>query len=63
MLKKGLAKFGDEVRDAVAKEMEQLHKRSCFRPVKVSEMKPSERKKAQHGFDVYHQEEGHSSEG
>jgi len=50
MLKKGLAKFGDEGREAAAKEMEQLHKRSCFRPVNVSEMKPSERKKAQHGL-------------
>ena len=50
MLKKGLAKFGDKGRDAAAKEMEQLHKRSCFRPVNVSEMKPSERKKAQHGL-------------
>ena len=30
MLKKGLTKFGDKGREAVAKETEQLHKRSCF---------------------------------
>jgi hypothetical protein len=29
------------------KEIDQLHKRKCFAPLKVKEMKPSERKKAQ----------------
>jgi hypothetical protein len=29
------------------KEIDQLHKRTCFAPLKVKEMKPSEWKKAQ----------------
>jgi hypothetical protein len=28
------------------KEIDQLHKRTCFAPLKVKEMKPSKRKKA-----------------
>jgi hypothetical protein len=33
--------------DASKKEIDQLHKRTCFALLKVKEMKPSERKKAQ----------------
>jgi len=42
MLKKGLEKFGDKGQDACTKELEQLHTRSCFQPIDVSMMTPSE---------------------
>jgi Reverse transcriptase (RNA-dependent DNA polymerase) len=47
MLQKGLKVFGEKGHDALKKEIDQLHKRTCFAPLKVKEMKPSERKKAQ----------------
>jgi hypothetical protein len=47
MLQKGLKVFGEKGHDASKKEIDQLHKRTCFAPLKVKEMKPSERKKAQ----------------
>jgi len=50
MLKKCLEKFGNKGQDACAKDLEQLHTRSCFRPIDVSTMTPTERKKAQHGL-------------
>jgi hypothetical protein len=45
--KKGLKVFGNKGHEASKKEINQLHRRTCFAPLKVKEMKPSERKKAQ----------------
>jgi hypothetical protein len=47
MLQKGLKVFGNKGHKASMKEIDQLHKRTCFAPLKVKEMKHSERKKAQ----------------
>jgi hypothetical protein len=47
MLQKGLKVFGNKGHEASMKETNQLHKRMCFALLKVKEMKPSERKKAQ----------------
>jgi hypothetical protein len=47
ILQKGLKVFGNKGHEASKKEIDQLHKRTCFAPLKVKEMKPSERKKAQ----------------
>jgi hypothetical protein len=46
-LQKGLKVFGNKGYEASKKEIDQLHRRTCFAPLKVKEMKPSERKKAQ----------------
>jgi hypothetical protein len=47
MLQKGLKVFGNKGHEASMKEIDQLHKRMCFAPLKVKEMKHSKRKKAQ----------------
>jgi hypothetical protein len=48
ILQKGLKVFGNKGHNALKnKEIDQLHKRTCFAPLKVKEMKPSKRKKAQ----------------
>ena len=47
LLDKGLKVFGNKGRGAASKEMDQLHKRSCFTPISIKEMSPTERKKAQ----------------
>jgi hypothetical protein len=47
MLQKGLKVFGRKGNNASMKEVNQLHKRRCFAPLKVEEMKPSKWKKAQ----------------
>jgi hypothetical protein len=47
MLQKGLKVFGKKGHKASMKEIKQLHKRTCFAPLKVKEMKHSKRKKAQ----------------
>jgi hypothetical protein len=47
MLQKGLKVFGNKGHEASMKEIDQLHKRTCLAPLKVKEMKPSTRKKAQ----------------
>jgi hypothetical protein len=47
MLQKGLKVFGNKRHEASMKEIDQLHKRTCFAPLKGKEMKPSKRKKAQ----------------
>jgi hypothetical protein len=47
MLQKGLKVFGNKGHEALMKEIGQLHKRTCIAPLKVKEMKPSKRKKAQ----------------
>jgi hypothetical protein len=45
MLQKGLKVFGNKGHEASMKETDQLHKRTCFAPLKVKEMKHSQRKK------------------
>jgi hypothetical protein len=47
MLQKGLKVFGNKGHKALMKEIDQLHKRTCFAPLKVKEMKDSKGKKAQ----------------
>ena len=44
-LKKGIEKFSTRGYDAALKEMEQLHERDCWKPIKLSSMKPSEKRK------------------
>jgi hypothetical protein len=46
MLQKGLKVFGNKGHEASTKEIDLLHKRTCFAPFKEKEMKPSKRKKA-----------------
>ena len=47
LLDKGIKKFGKKGVDASYKEMEQLHKRTCFTPLDVSQMTKEEKRKAQ----------------
>jgi hypothetical protein len=47
MLQKGLKVFGYKGHKASMKEIDQLHKRTCFAALNVKEVKHSERKKAQ----------------
>jgi hypothetical protein len=47
IVQKGLKVFGNKGHKASKKEIDQLHRRMCFAPLMVKEMKPSERKKAQ----------------
>jgi hypothetical protein len=47
MLQKELKVFGNKGHEALMKEIDQLHKRTCFAPLKVKEMKPPKRKKVQ----------------
>jgi hypothetical protein len=47
ILQKGLKVFGKQGHEASKKEIDQLHRRTCFAPLKVKDMNPSERKKAQ----------------
>ena len=46
IMQKGLKVFGKRGSAAATKEMDQLYKRNCFKPISVQEMKPSERRKA-----------------
>ena len=45
-LKQGIKKFEQRGKDAVFKEMKQLHQRICFRPISVYDMTPQERRRA-----------------
>jgi len=47
MLQRGLKEFGKSGADAAQKELDQLHQRNCFQPIDISNMSPSEKKKAQ----------------
>jgi hypothetical protein len=47
ILQKGLKVFGKQGHKASKNEIDQIHKRTCFAPLKVKNMKPCERKKAQ----------------
>ena len=45
-LKKGLTKFGQKGYDAAMGEMRQLHERTCFKPINVSNLTHVERRRA-----------------
>jgi hypothetical protein len=47
LLNKGLKVFGQKGHDASMKEMDQLHRRSCFTPASIKKMIQAERKKLQ----------------
>jgi hypothetical protein len=47
LLNKGLKIFGQKGRDVSKKEMDQLHRRSCFTPKSIAERTQIERRKAQ----------------
>jgi hypothetical protein len=47
MEQKGVKAFGKKGLNTSMKEIDQLHRGMCFAPLKVKEMKPSERKKVQ----------------
>ena len=47
ILQKGLKKFGEKGTQAAKKEMGQLHDRTCFGPLDISELTPDEKRKAQ----------------
>ena len=47
ILEQGLKVFGSKGRDACVKEMDQMDKRTAFRPISIGEMSKSERSKAQ----------------
>ncbi|CAJ1946167.1 unnamed protein product, partial [Cylindrotheca closterium] len=45
-LNKGLKIFKERGKDAAMKELDQLIKRSCWKPISIEKLKPTERKKA-----------------
>ena len=45
-LTKGLKKFGEKGKQAAMKEMQQLHDRVCFEPIKLENLTPTEKKRA-----------------
>ena len=47
LLHEGLRRFGTKGRDAVKKEVKQLHDRLCFKPIDVSTLTKEEKRKAQ----------------
>ena len=47
MFHKGRKKFGHDADKAALKELDQLHKCSCFTQIGLSALTPEERKKAQ----------------
>ena len=47
LMHKGLQKFGEKGEAGALKEMDQLHRRTCFTPMDVSTLTPEERAKAQ----------------
>ena len=46
IFQKGIKKFKERGKDATTTELEQLHKRTCFSPVDISKMTPSDKAKA-----------------
>ena len=46
ILQKGLKVFGGRGTKAATKEVDQLHQRTCFTPMHIGALTPSERKKA-----------------
>ena len=47
MLEKGIAKYGNEGKKAANDEMQQLHERECFTPVRIGDLNRNEWKKVQ----------------
>jgi hypothetical protein len=47
LLNKGLKVFGQKGHDASMKEMDEVHRRSCFTPVSIKKMTQAEQRKAQ----------------
>ena len=45
-LKKGLQKYGEKGKEATMMELDQLHKRNCFTPINIDDLKEGEKKKA-----------------
>ena len=50
MFEKGLKKFGNCGKLAAEKELDQLHKRGCLRPIDVSTKSEEEKRKTQKGM-------------
>ena len=50
VIQKGLKEFGEAARVRAMKELDQLHKRNCFSPIKVNKMTAEEKRKAQNGI-------------
>ena len=49
-LRKGLAKFKEEGKEACKKELEQMHNRVCWRSLAVKELTYREKKRKQEGL-------------
>jgi len=49
-LKRGIKTFGKRAEQSAASEMEQLHKRTAFAPINVSNITPKERSRAMESF-------------
>ena len=45
-LRKGIKEFGEQGKQSVVKEMKQLHDRNCFKPVNITTLSPTEKKRA-----------------
>ena len=63
MLNKGLKVFGERGRAAAGKELDQLHRRNCFKLIMVSDMSPTERQKAQQALMFLTQKRDNSIKG
>ena len=63
ILPKGLKKLREKGEAGVWKELEQLHKRTCFTPVDVSEMTPSEKQKAMEALMFLTEKKDHTVKG
>ena len=46
IFQKGLKKFGQRGKAAAGKELDQLHRRTCFTPIDISTLTPEEKRKA-----------------
>ena len=46
ILQEGLKKFRQRGHEGARKEVDQLHRRNCFRPVHVASLTPAEKRKA-----------------
>ena len=63
ILQKGLKKFGPQGRAAAYKELEQQHNRECFEPIRVADLTPEERRKAQEALMFLNQKRDGSIKG
>jgi hypothetical protein len=62
VLQKGLKVFGKKGHDASMKEINQLHRTTCFAPLKVKNMKPSKRRKVHMAFMFLIEKKGKACE-